>query len=163
MTQDAGRVRSRDEIVAEEDLVIDVQFLIQDLLDERGMTRADLAGRLGISKARLSQLMRPEANPTLRSVARILHALDDRAVLTAKSRDSADRRSSEQAALGATSECKYEGLSRRLHVETGAEADLAYFAIDGRFNRAWCQAEAQRPSNDSYLVMDDQEFELAAA
>ena len=71
-------------IEAEEDLVIDAQFLIQELLREHGMTRAELARRTGISKARLSQMMRPEANPTLRSLARLFYAMGDRATLSRK-------------------------------------------------------------------------------
>lgn len=65
-------------IEAEENLVIDVQYLIQEILDEKGMTRSDLAKATGLSKARLSQLFRSEANPTLRNVARILASIDER-------------------------------------------------------------------------------------
>ena len=65
-------------IEAEEDFVIDAQFLIQELMNEQGLSRADLAKRLGVSKARLTQMMRPDANPTLRSVARVAHALGEK-------------------------------------------------------------------------------------
>lgn len=65
-------------IEAEEDLVIDAQFLIQRLMNEHGLTRAEVARRAGISKARLTQLLRPEANPTLRTIARIVYAIGER-------------------------------------------------------------------------------------
>jgi len=65
-------------IAAEENLVIDVQFLLQEMMDDKGITRAELARRAGISKARLTQMMRPDANPTLRTLAAIFHALGER-------------------------------------------------------------------------------------
>lgn len=72
-------------IEAEEDLVIDAQFLIQDLLNRKGLSRSELAKQTGLSKARLSQLMGSEANPTLKTVARILHALGVRGHLSVAS------------------------------------------------------------------------------
>lgn len=65
-------------IEAEEDFVIDAQFLIQELMNEHGLSRADLAKKLGVSKARLTQMMKPDANPTMRSVARVAHALGEK-------------------------------------------------------------------------------------
>jgi transcriptional regulator with XRE-family HTH domain len=62
-------------IEAQEDLVIDAQFLLHDLMVEQGVTRAELARRVGISKARLSQVFSPKANPTLRSLAELFHEL----------------------------------------------------------------------------------------
>ena len=69
-------------IEAEEDFVIDAQFLIQELLNQQGMSRAELARRIGVSKARLTQMLRPDANPTLRTVARVFQALGHKAQLT---------------------------------------------------------------------------------
>ena len=65
-------------IEAEEDFVIDAQFLIQELMNEHGLTRADLAKKLGVSRARLTQMMKPDANPTLRLVARVACALGEK-------------------------------------------------------------------------------------
>lgn len=72
-------------IMAEENLVIDAQFLIQDLLDQQNLTRADLAKLTGVSRARLSQLMSSEANPTLRTLARLFSAMDSKLSLRAES------------------------------------------------------------------------------
>jgi transcriptional regulator with XRE-family HTH domain len=60
---------------AEQDAVMDAQFLIQDLLDERKLNRREAARLLGVSPARLSQLMRADANPTIRTLAGILQVL----------------------------------------------------------------------------------------
>ncbi len=73
-------------IEAEENLVIDTQFLIQETLNDRGMTRADLARLTGISKARLTQVMKPDANPTLRTLARLFEALDDQLIVSRKNK-----------------------------------------------------------------------------
>jgi transcriptional regulator with XRE-family HTH domain len=63
------------QIEAEENFVLDAQFLLQDLMAEQGISRAELSRRAGISKARISQLMKAGANPTLRNMARLFHAL----------------------------------------------------------------------------------------
>ena len=64
-------------IQAEENLLIDCHFLVQELMSEKGVTRSQLAEKAGISKARLSQILSVEANPTLKSVARLVHALGE--------------------------------------------------------------------------------------
>lgn len=66
-----------DHIEAQEDLVIDAQFLLHDLMVERGVSRAELARRVGISKARLSQFFNAKANPTLRTLAVLFQALGE--------------------------------------------------------------------------------------
>ncbi|WP_049810309.1 helix-turn-helix domain-containing protein [Bradyrhizobium japonicum] len=66
-----------DHIEAQEDLVIDAQFLLHDLMIERGVSRTELARRVGISKARLSQFFNAKANPTLRTLAVLFQALGE--------------------------------------------------------------------------------------
>jgi transcriptional regulator with XRE-family HTH domain len=65
-------------IEAQEDLVIDAQFLLHDLMLEHNVSRAELARRLGVSKAHLTQLFKPGANPSLRKVAELFHALGEK-------------------------------------------------------------------------------------
>ena len=60
------------------DLVLDVQFFIQRLLNEGNISRTELATRMGISKARLSQIMKAEANPTLYTLADVFYALGEK-------------------------------------------------------------------------------------
>jgi transcriptional regulator with XRE-family HTH domain len=45
------------------------------------MARVDLAKKAGISKAQLSQLLSSEANPTVKTFARIFHALGEKPTL----------------------------------------------------------------------------------
>lgn len=85
---------------AEQDAVMDAQFLIQDLLDERNLNRKEAARLLGVTPARLSQLMRTDANPTLRTLAGILHVLGGSLNVTRKGNRAAavdDSRSATQA------------------------------------------------------------------
>jgi len=63
-------------IFAEEYFVGDVQLAIQELLNRKGWTRAELAKRLGVSKASVTQFLGSTANPTVRKLARVLLALD---------------------------------------------------------------------------------------
>lgn len=67
------------EIEAEERALTDFQFAIIDAMNDRNVSQSDLANLLGVSRARISQLLSPEANPTLKLVGRALKALEIRA------------------------------------------------------------------------------------
>ncbi|ASY58481.1 hypothetical protein SS05631_c35670 [Sinorhizobium sp. CCBAU 05631] len=54
---------------------MDFQFALIDAMRERGMTKAELAEALGVTRARVSQLFSSEANPTIKLAARALHAV----------------------------------------------------------------------------------------
>jgi transcriptional regulator with XRE-family HTH domain len=71
-------------IEAEENLLLDMQFLLQELLTDRQISRVDLAKMTGISKSRLSQIMGSEANPTLKTCARLFDALGESISLSLK-------------------------------------------------------------------------------
>ncbi len=61
---------------AEEKLILQVQMRIQELLHVNKITQRELAARLGKSESFISQLMGDEPrNLTLRTIARIMHAL----------------------------------------------------------------------------------------
>jgi DNA-binding phage protein len=62
---------------AEEHLLIDYQILLHETIVSKNINRSELANKAGMSKARLSQLMRPEANPTIKTMARLFHALGE--------------------------------------------------------------------------------------
>ncbi len=65
-------------IEAEENLIIDVQFLLEDIMHRKGISRTELANRLGVSKGRLSQFFKSDANLTLRSIAKAAYAMGER-------------------------------------------------------------------------------------
>lgn len=64
-------------IEREEELVTELQYLIQEVMNERGLTRAELADRLGIKRPRMTQLLGDNANPTLRTLVRVFDAMDE--------------------------------------------------------------------------------------
>jgi transcriptional regulator with XRE-family HTH domain len=62
----------------EEGFVVDVQSFLQELMGVRGMTRADLARAMGVSRGRVTQIFSDECtNLTIRLLARAVHALGD--------------------------------------------------------------------------------------
>lgn len=69
-------------LVAEEELILHAQMLIQRVLNERGISQKKLAERLGVGESYVSQMLGTSArNLTLRTIARVMKALDARATL----------------------------------------------------------------------------------
>lgn len=66
---------------AEEKLVASVQSLLQEILDEKGLNKADLAKKMGVSKARVSQIFSDNQNFTLRLLASAFHSLGEEMML----------------------------------------------------------------------------------
>src|ERR1700730_17341918 len=65
----------QDELLA---LVTQLTNEINWFMRERGLTRADLAGRMGVSPGRVSQILGGGENLTLRTLAALSTALDAR-------------------------------------------------------------------------------------
>jgi DNA-binding Xre family transcriptional regulator len=79
----ARRNAHEDAIFAEEALIVDVQTAIHTLMVDRDMSRAELARKLDVSQARVAQMFSDSAkNLTLRTVARVFHALGERCRVT---------------------------------------------------------------------------------
>lgn len=64
-------------VFAEEAFRVDTQTKIHELMLEKGLTKKDLAERLKVSGARISQVFSDRANLTIRNVARIFFALGE--------------------------------------------------------------------------------------
>lgn len=62
---------------AEEKLVASVQSLLEEALQERGWNKSDLARKMGVSKARVSQMFSDNQNFTMRLLANAFHALGE--------------------------------------------------------------------------------------
>lgn len=76
-----------ERLVAEEGLILEAQMEIIRSLNDRGLTQADLARKLGVSESYISQMLGLSArNLTLRTIARIAHALGEPAHLSLGSR-----------------------------------------------------------------------------
>jgi predicted XRE-type DNA-binding protein len=65
------------EIQVEERFRAEVQQLLHELMLDRGMTQRQLAKRLRISDARVSQIFSDKCNLTLRLLARCFHAVGE--------------------------------------------------------------------------------------
>jgi transcriptional regulator with XRE-family HTH domain len=71
-------------IEAEENLLIDFQFLLQEVVTQKGVSLSELAEKAGVSKSRISQVLSPEANPTAKTFARLFHALGEEVTVGVK-------------------------------------------------------------------------------
>lgn len=78
---------ARDAIFAEEAFVVGVQGLLHQIMEEKGITRADLARALNVSRARITQIFSDECkNLTVRLLARAMYALEETPELTCELR-----------------------------------------------------------------------------
>ena len=68
-------------LVAEEELIADCQMYIHLQMKEKSVSKADLARLLGVSKASVSQMLGPDANLTLRRLARVAALLGEKATI----------------------------------------------------------------------------------
>jgi transcriptional regulator with XRE-family HTH domain len=75
----------------------------------RGLTRADLAGRMGVSAGRVSQVLSGGENLTLRTLAGLATALDARFSLELKPREPTNTSSGELTGMPARAETSDPG------------------------------------------------------
>ncbi len=61
--------------MAEEGLILDVSQQLFEVMEDEGITKAELASRLDCSKAYITKLLRGPSNMTLRKVAEVFFAL----------------------------------------------------------------------------------------
>ena len=73
----------REAIFAEEAFVVDVQILLNQIMKEKGFSRADLARAMNVSRARITQIFSDDCkNFTVRLLARAMHAMGEAPELT---------------------------------------------------------------------------------
>lgn len=58
------------EIEAVEGFMVDVQVYLNEIMDAKKISRAELARRMGVSRARVSQMFTDDSNLTIRMLAR---------------------------------------------------------------------------------------------
>jgi len=63
-------------------LRFDIIDFINKKLKEKGISKKELALKIGIKPSQLSRILRAEANITLRTVARIFHAFESKAEIS---------------------------------------------------------------------------------
>ena len=73
----------REAIFAEEAFVVEAQVLLHEIMEDKGVSRADLARAMNVSRARITQIFSDECkNFTVRLLAKAMHALGETPVLT---------------------------------------------------------------------------------
>ena len=73
--------------VNQEDLLIEVASCIHAEMDSLNMSKKELSKHLGVSQARITQMLNGETNFTLRSLADIFTAFDKTLKLTARTQE----------------------------------------------------------------------------
>jgi transcriptional regulator with XRE-family HTH domain len=84
MTETTNKTENYDRLVEQETLIADATELICEVMEKDGVTRHELAKRLGKSKGFISQILTGERNMTLRTLADVMFALGHRFELTAR-------------------------------------------------------------------------------
>jgi transcriptional regulator with XRE-family HTH domain len=133
--QRAADARVEEEMLA---LVTQVTNEITVHLRERGLARADLAARMGVSPGRVSQILGGGENLTLRTLAMLSVALDGRFAVELDALKPSDSFSSSGSAP-AWDEAGPAGhslaLSRARHLGTARNGSAAGLPDDGRLRR----------------------------
>lgn len=75
---DEGLDREDLRLDAQEDLILDVTEAILEAMEDRGTSRADLARKLDVTRAHVTQVLSGERNMTLRTLADFAFAVDRR-------------------------------------------------------------------------------------
>jgi transcriptional regulator with XRE-family HTH domain len=70
-----ARYRQDAEYLVER-LLLDINEQIVERMQSRGLRRSELAGRMGVSRAFVTQLLRGNPNITLRTLVKLTNALD---------------------------------------------------------------------------------------
>ena len=74
-------------LLSQEELILDFTETICDLLEKEKISRKELANLLGKSKGFVSQLLKGDRNPTLRTVADNFHVLGYKVTLAAHKKE----------------------------------------------------------------------------
>jgi transcriptional regulator with XRE-family HTH domain len=79
MTKISNHERLEDdrEIEAIEGFMVDVQVYLNEIMEKKKISRAELARRMGVSRARVSQMFSDDSNVTVRQLARAAYHLGE--------------------------------------------------------------------------------------
>jgi len=97
-TQEEEQMKTQHDVLMEnpeyrrlyaiEGLVTDTADLVAGLMEQQGVTKAELSRKLGKSRAWVTQLLSGKANMTIRTFAEVTHVLGARVRLAAESQHS---------------------------------------------------------------------------
>lgn len=129
-------------LYAIEGLVTDAAELVARLMEEQGVTKADLARRLGKSRAWITQLLSGKANMTIRTFAELVYELGAEVNLDAQLRTKKKERESgtrERTVVYKTPEIRIDRREQpEFHFSTGEQAPIPdnYGELMGRLEYA---------------------------
>ena len=78
MSDDEGR-----KLYSREDLIFEVTEVISQVMEEKGVNKADLSRLAGVSKSNITQLLSGDHNMRLATVADLLYALNSKLTVSA--------------------------------------------------------------------------------
>lgn len=71
------RIEDDREIEAIEGFIVDVQVYLNEIMEKKKISRAELSRRMGVSRARVSQMFSDDSNVTVRQLARAAYHLGE--------------------------------------------------------------------------------------
>jgi len=114
-----------ERLLAEEALILDSTELISELMLGKGLTRAELAKRIGKTRGFVTQVLAGNRNMTLRTLADLAYALDARVKVFTQPVESLYGQSPHQYALGVGLWKAYGSLAGTDAITTGIGAIAA--------------------------------------
>lgn len=105
------------ELFREEYFVSEIQARLSDIMDNKGISRAELARKLGVSRARVTQIFSDEANNfTIRLLFNVFLALEEEPIILTKQEYQKLKKQEETKPSGETPK-GFAGLSDQLIAE----------------------------------------------
>lgn len=153
-----------DLLVAEEELILRAQMLVQRALREKGLSQKQLAERLGVGESYISQMLGLSArNLTLRTIARVMAALGEKATLVLDEPVKAHSDAVEEVQGTATTIASRDGLIAAAEEALAAASDDAK-AFASRIASVGLSAVWTNPAvNDDCRVSEKRRSGEAAA
>ena len=130
----------RRTLYEQERLLVEATELLTEIMDKRGISRAQLAHKLGKSKAFITQVLRGNHNMTLRTLADLFAAIEYRLVMQAMPW---------QEAISRIPEFDYLNESSCYELALTAYTGLARMSIPG-----YLPPEAEKPRVKRTVPMD---------
>jgi transcriptional regulator with XRE-family HTH domain len=84
LTQEIASTKEGKRLLQQERAILEVTELICAIMDESGVSKTELAGRLGKSKGYISQILDGTANMTIRTIADVFTVLGKRLTFCAQ-------------------------------------------------------------------------------
>lgn len=79
--------------IASDRFIAQIQIVLNTLMEEKGISRSDLAATLQVSESRVSQMFKDEPqNFTAKTIARVFHAIGEEPEITCKGIDAVRNR-----------------------------------------------------------------------